>query len=139
MFPGEEKGIVTSPRHKFELHYHILISNTESLGFFFDTYESWKKFYYWNPWKISYIFDMLHYTYKRNSQKFTLSSFVWNYEWFFIEKYFFSFSMIHIFHTLWHIRCIANFPGNTILISIFYFELGISRKEQRKNKAVYTA
>ena len=25
MFPGEEKGIVTSPGHKFELHYHILL------------------------------------------------------------------------------------------------------------------
>ena len=25
MFPGEEKGIVTSPGHEFELHYHILV------------------------------------------------------------------------------------------------------------------
>ena len=25
MFPGEEKGIISSPEHKFELHYHILI------------------------------------------------------------------------------------------------------------------
>ena len=23
MFPGEEKGIISSPEHKFELHYHI--------------------------------------------------------------------------------------------------------------------
>ena len=28
MFPGEEKGIVTSPGHKFELHYHILFLKT---------------------------------------------------------------------------------------------------------------
>ena len=25
MFPGEEKDIVTSPGHKFELHYLILL------------------------------------------------------------------------------------------------------------------
>ena len=29
MFPGEEKGIVTSLGHKFELHYHILQSGSQ--------------------------------------------------------------------------------------------------------------
>ena len=29
MFPGEEKGIVTSPGHKFELHYHILLTDIQ--------------------------------------------------------------------------------------------------------------
>ena len=58
---------------------------------------------------------------EKNSQKFIHLPFVLNYEWFFTKnQVFFCFWMIDNFPIVRPIKHVANFPGSSMVISIFY-------------------